>query len=154
MYNISRIIYIIIRIVIFFVLAYIWYDIDSYPLLKKYITFDNIKSNLYFYTLGNPILLKARGFFFYFLNYIYMFINDSFDVNCDIDLHKNLLFEVNFILFIEIYFIIFIILYLLSLTIWTRAAGPRYRLDHLLSVAFRAILPTLVIVFIILSGIL
>ena len=154
MYKYSRLISLIIKLVVFSVFLYIWYNIDSFPLLKKYITFDNIISNLYFYTLGNPILLKARGLFFFFLNYIYMYLNDSFNINCEIDLYKKLLFEVNFILFIEIYTIVFIILYLLSLTIWTRAAGPRYRLDHLLSVAFRAILPTLVIILIILSGIL
>ena len=140
--------------IFFSVILYFYYNIDSYPLLKKYITWENFVSTAYFYTFGNPLLLKMRMLFFYFLNFIYCYINDCFGYSLEVDLYTTLLFEVNFLLFIEIYFIIFIILYLLSLTIWTRAAGPRFRLDQLLSVAFRAILPTLAIIIIILSGIL
>lgn len=139
--------------VLFSIVLYFYYNIDSYPYLKN-ITWKSILLNAYYYTFGNPLLLKMRMHFFYFLNFIYKFMNDQLEVDFEIDLYNKLLFEVNFLLFVEIYFIIFIILYLLSLTIWTRAAGPRYRLDQLLSVAFRAILPTLAIIIIILSGIL
>lgn len=144
---------ILFSVFLFSIVLYFYYNIDSYPYLKN-LTWSEIVLNAYFFTFGNPLLLEARMNFFYFLNFIYRLINDQLHVDFEIDLYKQLLFEVNLLLFIEIYFIIFIILYLLSLTIWTRAAGPRYRLDQLLNVAFRAILPTLIIIIIILSGIL
>lgn len=59
------------------------------------------------------------------------------------DFLKYILF--NFSLFLYI----FIFIYLLSLTIWTRAAGPRTRVDQLIAFTFKNIVPCIIIILII-----
>jgi len=46
--------------------------------------------------------------------------------------------------FIQFYLFLVLILYLLCLTIWTRAAGPRVRLDQLAAFVFKNSVPILI----------
>ena len=58
--------------------------------------------------------------------------------------------EINIYLILQYYCILFVILYILALSIWTRAAGPRIRLDQLISLAFKNAVVTLILLVILL----
>ena len=62
-----------------------------------------------------------------------------------LDFFKYLCFNFSLVLFIIIF------IYLLSLTIWTRAAGPRTRVDQLIAFTFKNIIPCIIFILIIIA---
>lgn len=112
--------------------------------------------NFNYYNLFNLNFLN-----FFYINYIinltqnylifkwYILIYlESFKVTNSIIIYisviYNLFYNFNLFLFFQYFCIIFIFLFCLSLTIWTRAAGPRVRPDQLLNLITKNILSVLI----------
>lgn len=129
---------------------------------------NNRQFYLFFVNWLNYILSFNEKWFFTFLNfqiYInyfkYLFLTDILDLNqqnvsvslfnyLNIKIYKNLIifFNTSFLKYIEYISIITLQLFLLFLSIWTRACGPRVRLDQLSNLTWKELLITLIVILI------
>jgi hypothetical protein len=94
--------------------------------------------------------LRPKFYYWYYIYLIKLFGFKTFDEANDFE--EKYFTKKNFaIICLNLYFLIIILsyIYLLSLSIWTRAAGPRIRIDHLAIIIFKYTLPFLILIIII-----